>query len=111
MTWRRGSGALTQDRVQQFLWYELPLKWMTPLDDKLEVTAALARALDLLHLPRYAAICRSEDTGRILGMYEQDAGKGLAAFHQANAHSGIHPPDLPELECGRPMRSDEAEAF
>lgn len=55
-----GLAALTQERVQSFCWYQLPMKWVTCLDDKLRVAAALARALDLLQLSRYAEICRSE---------------------------------------------------
>src|SRR5260370_14051828 len=41
---------------QNFCWYQLPVKWFAELDEKLRVTAALAQALDLLQLPRYAAI-------------------------------------------------------
>ena len=55
----QGLALLTQQRIQNFCWYELPVKWSADLDDRLRVVAALAQALDLLQLPRYAAICRS----------------------------------------------------
>ncbi len=46
-----GAGRITQERVQRFLWYDLPIK-MRPTDDaRAEITAALATALDLLELP------------------------------------------------------------
>ena len=55
---------ITQQRIQNFCWYDLPVKWLIDLDDKLRVVAALAQALDLLQLPRYAAVCRSGTTRR-----------------------------------------------
>lgn len=111
LTWGEGAQSLTQDRVQRFLWYELPLKWAIPLREQLEVTHALAAALDLLELPRYAAICRDPRTATILGSYLEGATQGVAAFRRANAASGIEPPDLPELRWGAEMGSDEARAY
>jgi len=79
------------------------------LDEKLRVVSALAEALDLLQLPRYAAICRSGATGEILTAYEVSAAGGKAAFRRAAA-SGITPPDLPEFEWGAVMGWEEASA-
>ncbi len=111
LTWGRGVGAITQHRLQHFLWYELPLKWIGSLDDRLDIAESLARALDLLGLARYAAVCRSQDTRAILEAYDRDPGHGLAAFQRANAASGIHPPDLPELTWGVMMGPIEAALF
>lgn len=47
---------ITQARIQNFCWYNLPVKWFVDLDEKVSITAALAHVLDLLQLPRYAAI-------------------------------------------------------
>ncbi len=91
--------------------YSLPLKWLKELDHRLSVAAALGRALDLLGLPRYTEICRSETTRVILRTYEQDADRGLKAFHRADAASGIRPPDLPELEWGSTMGCEESRAL
>ncbi|HEV2243034.1 MAG TPA: hypothetical protein VGR98_18475, partial [Streptosporangiaceae bacterium] len=66
----QGLSLVTQERIQTFCWYELPVKWPTGLDDKVRVAGALARALDLLGLPRYAAICWSDTTRGILDAYE-----------------------------------------
>jgi hypothetical protein len=46
------------------------VKWLVDLDEKMGVVSALAEALDLLQLPRYAAICRSATTREILNAYD-----------------------------------------
>lgn len=107
----QGLRLVTQERVQTFCWYELPVKWLTSLGDKVRVTGALARALDLLGLPRYAAICRSDTTREILDAYEVSIEQGKAAFRLAAAASGILPPDLPEFEWGPVMGVEEASAW
>ncbi len=73
----QGRAFITQERIQGFCWYELPVKWFVDLDEKLRVVAALAEALDLLQLPRYAAICRSGTTREILNAYEVSTARGL----------------------------------
>ena len=57
-----GPAALTQHGLQEFLWYYLPAKWMTDAAHHHRVALHLARALELLGMPRYAALCRSEQT-------------------------------------------------
>jgi len=105
-----GLAFITQERIQGFCWYELPVKWFVDLDEKLQVVAVLAEALDLLQLPRYAAICRSETTREILNAYEVSAAHAKAAFRRAAAASGVTPPDLPEFEWGAVMGLEEASA-
>jgi hypothetical protein len=107
----QGLALITQERIQDFCWYELPMKWLIPLDQKLRVAAALAQALDLLQLPRYAAICRSPTTREILSAYETSAEHGKSAFRRVAAASGITPPDLPEFEWGATMGLQEAAAW
>jgi hypothetical protein len=107
----QGLAFITQQRIQDFLWYELPVKWLIGLDDKLRVAGALARALDLLQLPRYAAICRSATTREILTAYETSIAHGKAAFRRAAIASGITPPDLPEFEWGSTIGFEEARAW
>jgi hypothetical protein len=106
----QGRAFITQQRIQDFCWYELPVKWFVDLDEKLRVVSALAEALDLLQLPRYAAICRSVTTREILNAYEVSTAHGLAAFRRGAAASGITPPDLPEFEWGAVMGWEEASA-
>jgi hypothetical protein len=107
----QGLALITQQRIQNFCWYDLPVKWLVDLDDKLRVVAALAGALDLLQLPRYAVICRSGTTREILGAYETSIAHGKAAFRRAAAASGIMPPDLPVFEWGPVMGFAEASAW
>jgi hypothetical protein len=107
----QGLAFLTQERIQNFCWYQLPVKWFIDLDEKVRVAAALARALDLLQLPRYAAICRSQTTREILIAYETSTAHGKTAFRRAAANSGIMPPDLPDFEWGAVMSWQEASAW
>ena len=114
LEWIAGDQSLafiTQQRIQNFCWYDLPVKWLVDLDDKLRVVAALARALDLLQLPRYAAICRSGTTREILTAYETSIAHGKAAFRRAATASGVMPPDLPDFQWGAAMGWQEASAW
>ncbi len=106
-----GLAAITQEGVQTFCWYQLPMKWLDSEDEKLRVVGALAEAFDLLQLPRYAAICRSPTTHDVLRAYEQRPGLGKAAFRRAATASGIIPPDLPEFQWGAVMGVQEAAAW
>ncbi len=103
-----GAGRITQERVQRFLWYDLPIKLRPTPEGRAAITSALATALDLLRLPRYAQICRSEATLRVHAAYSENPQKGLFAFREANLASGIYPPDLPEFKWGAAMGLEEA---
>jgi len=107
----QGLAFITQQRIQNFCWYELPVKWFVGLDERLRAVAALAQVLDLLQLPRYAAICRSGTTREILSAYEASLAHGKAAFRRAAAASGIMPPDLPDFQWGPAMGFGEASAW
>ena len=102
---------MTQHQVRCFCWYELPVKWMTSDNEHARVIAALARAFDLLQMPRYAAICRSDTTRAILAAYQADTANGKAAFRRAITASGTTPPDLPGFTWGAGMGSHEAAAW
>lgn len=111
LTAGEGLGVLTQERLQHFLWYGLPMKWLTDTDHHRRVVDALARAFDLLGLPRYAALCRSETTAEVLDAYERSDAEGKKAFRKANLASGLHPPDIDELEWGSVMGMTESNAL
>jgi hypothetical protein len=111
LTWDEGLETITLYGLQRFLWYELPRKWMTDLEGKRHLAMALGRVLDLVGLPRYAAICRWPETDAVLAAYERDDREGFAAFRRAEERSGVHPPDLPELTWGPVMGMREAGAF
>ena len=111
LTADEGLSVLTQERVQTFLWYSLPMKWLTDTDHHRNVVNALGRAFDLLGLPRYSALCRSQKTTAILEAYERSNEEGLKAFRKADAASGIRPPDLDELQWGPVMGMRESAAL
>jgi hypothetical protein len=111
ITGDQGRAFITRQSIQNFCWYDLPVKWFVDLDDKLRLVAALARSLDLLQLPRYADICRSGTTREILSAYETSIAHGKAAFRRAATASGIMPPDLPDFEWGPAMGFEEASAW
>jgi len=102
---------LTQERLQQFLWYFLPMKWLTDTDHHRRIVDALARALDLLELPRYATICRSATTAGVLDAYARSDAQGKKAFRAADLASGIHPPDLDGFAWGPVMGWEESSAL
>jgi hypothetical protein len=106
-----GAGRITQERVQRFLWYDLPLKLRPAPQARAEITDALAAVLDLLELPRYAQICRSETTRKVHVAYDENPQVGLFAFREANLASGIYPPDLPEFRWGATMGMEEAKTL
>ena len=111
LTWDEGLQTITQYGLQRFLWYELPRKWMTDLQGKRHLAMALGRLLDLLGLPRYAAICRSPETDAVLEAHERGGREGFAALRRAEERSGVHPPELPGLTWGPVMGMQEAGAF
>lgn len=110
LTWGEGLSVITQERLQHFLWYGLPMKWLTDADHHRRIVSALARAFDLLDLPRYAGLCRSSTTTEVLDAYERSDAEGKKAFHKADVASGIRPPDIDELEWGPIMGTQEAGA-
>ena len=111
LTAGEGLEMLTQERVQTFLWYGLPMKWLTDTDHHRRIVVALARAFDFLDLPRYAALCRSETTAAVLDAYDISAAEGRRAFHKADVASGIRPPDVDEFQWGSVMGMVESDAL
>lgn len=103
--------ALHQAGLQQFLWYELPFKWMSGPDDQHRLVAALARYFDLAGLVRYAALCRSSTTSEVLDAWSGDPQDGFDAFRRAHDASGVVPPDVPDLTWGDEMGPVEHDAF
>ncbi|WP_127500317.1 hypothetical protein [Actinoplanes solisilvae] len=113
LTWGEGLAAVTGHALADFLWYQLPTKWMCDLDEKQQVAAALGELFHRLGRTRYADMCGSAATADILAVYEHDGGTaGFKAYRSALAATGLQPPDLPGvLEWGSVMGSDEASAY
>ncbi len=91
----RDLGHLSQADLQQFLWYELPFKWLTDAAGHLRTADALGRFFELAGMPRYAALCRSPETTAIIRIYETGgADVGFRAFLAAGRRSGVLPDDV-----------------
>jgi hypothetical protein len=114
LEWLVGDGALeslSRYAIQQFCWYELPFKWIVEPSVRREIVLALARFFDLAGLARYAELCRSDLTLRVLAAWADDPSVGFEAYKRAGEESGVEPPNLPELVWGSGMGADEFAAF
>ncbi|MFC7385066.1 hypothetical protein [Sphaerisporangium rhizosphaerae] len=97
--------TITQLDVCEFLWYTLPLKVTGEHGD---LALALGRLLRLGGMERYAELCTSPVTARILRTYArggEDA--GTAAYQRALHATGVLPPDVPELHWSSIMGPEE----
>lgn len=100
------DGALvvfTRRRLQLFLWYELPQKWLVESAEHVAVADALASFFDECGsgAAELAALCRAPETVRLL----REGGEGFIAAIEA---SGLEPPDTPLLEWSDLMTIEES---
>ena len=103
--------TIAQIDVCDFLWYTLPVRIEATDEERLRIARALGRLLRLGGMPRYAALCLSGTTARILRTYRL-AGEeaGLAACQRALEATGVLPPDVPELTWSTIMGPEESAA-
>ncbi|MCK2240971.1 MULTISPECIES: hypothetical protein [unclassified Crossiella] len=113
LTWGQGLEVLSLHGVADFLWYRLPVKWMSEAEEKRRVAAALGQVFEQVGLPRYATICAAPLTATILDTYDQQGeSAGLAAYQRALAASGVQPPEIPGLLVwGTMLGTEEAAAY
>jgi hypothetical protein len=113
LTAGEGLDAVTGHGLADFLWYQLPTKWLCDLEEKLFLAATLGELFTRLDMPRYAAMCTADSTAEIIASYEhQGRAAGLKAYRMALAATGLQPPDLPGvLVWGSVMGMDEAAAY
>ncbi|SEG99172.1 hypothetical protein SAMN05444920_112265 [Nonomuraea solani] len=111
--WLTGGEPLetvTQLDVCEFLWYTLPIK-VGPLKadgDHERLARSLGRLLQLGGLERYAALCVSPTTLKILRTYAREGeDAGTSAYQQALEATGVLPPDVPELQWSMIMGPEE----
>lgn len=109
LTWGEGPAQIRRAGVQQWLWYELPTKYLTDEAGYMGRLAATAAVLfDELDLDGYAAVCRSEVTAGVHAAFERSDTEGFKAMRKAMEGSGIEPPDLDDFVWGEVMGMDEA---
>ncbi|WP_182908133.1 hypothetical protein [Microbispora sp. H13382] len=106
--WLAGGEALetiSQFDVCEFLWYTLPIK--VP-GDQATIARALGVLLRLAGMERYAALCDSPATARILLTYAREGEEaGAAAYHRELEATGVVPPDIAELSWSSIMGPEE----
>lgn len=106
-----GPESLTQWRLQQFLWDELPRTWLPPGVTPWRMAQALAALLDELSMQRYAEIARGATTREVLALADSAPERGRLLARKAAQRSGIEPPGTEALTWGQVMGPAEAVAL
>ncbi len=111
LTGDQGLETISLLRLQEFLWYALPVKWPMSTSGRVGVAKALGRLFMLAGLERYAAVCSSAGTERIITAYAEGHEEGIAAYTEAIEESNAAPPDTELLAWGSVMGAHERAAY
>ncbi len=103
-----GPESLTQWRLQQYCWDELPQTWLPGTGSRWRLAEALAALLDGLGLSRYAQIARGEITREVLAISQQAPERGRAMARRAAQRSGIEPPSTELFTWGSSLGPAES---
>lgn len=102
---------LSQAELQEFLWYQLPLKWLAEIRELHEIAWSLADLFTAAGLERYAALCRAPQTHRLLDAWQDnDHEPARNSMKQAIRDSGVDPPDTPLMRWGSVLGAAEQSA-
>src|ERR1700677_1353373 len=111
LTGDEGLETISLLRLQEFLWYALPVKWPMSTPGRVGVAKALGRLFTLAGLERYAGVCSSADTEKIITAYADGHEEGITAYTEAIEESNAAPPDTELLAWGSVMGSQERAAY
>jgi hypothetical protein len=111
LTGDEGLETMSLLRLQEFLWYALPVKWPMSTPGRVGVAKALGRLFMLAGLDRYAGVCSSAGTERIITAYAAGHEEGIAAYTEAIETSNAAPPDTELLAWGSVMGPQERAAY
>jgi hypothetical protein len=111
LTGGEGLETVSQLKLQEFVWYALPVKWPMTTGELIAVTRALGRLFSMVGMERYADVCISAGTEKILAAYGQGHEAGIAAYAEAVENSPAAPPDTGLLAWGSVMGPDERAAY
>ncbi len=109
--WLTANGdvpEVTLRGLESFLWYQLPAKFLTTMDEHRAIALALGDLLDDLGYADGAALCRGPVTMHVLAEWEKGPGSGRRALRKALDESGVEPPDTVDLAWGGIMGPIEA---
>ena len=106
-----GLETVSQLKLQEFVWYALPVKWPMTTGELIAVTRALGRLFSMVGMERYADVCLSPGTEQILTAYGRGHEAGIAAYAEAVENSSTAPPDTSLLAWGSVMGPDERAAY
>ncbi|MGH3232387.1 MAG: hypothetical protein ACRDOH_03850 [Streptosporangiaceae bacterium] len=111
LTGDEGLETISLLRLQEFLWYALPVKWPMSTPGRVGVAKALGRLFLLAGLDRYAGVCSSAGTEKIIIAYADGHEEGITAYTEAIEESNAAPPDTELLAWGSVMGSQERAAY
>src|SRR6266566_4104994 len=111
LTGDEGLESISLLRLQEFLWYALPVKWPMSTPGRVGVAKALGRLFLLAGLDRYAGVCSSTGTEKIINAYADGHDEGIAAYTEAIEESHAAPPDTELLAWGSVMGAQERAAY
>src|SRR5689334_7810371 len=111
LTGDEGLETISLLRLQEFLWYALPVKWPMSTPGRVGVAKALGRLFLLAGMDRYAAVCSSAGTESIITAYADGHEEGIAAYTEAIEESNAAPPDTDLLAWGSVMGPQERAAY
>ena len=111
LTGDEGLETISLLRLQEFLWYALPVKWPMSTPGRVGVARALGRLFMLAGLDRYAGVCASAGTEKIITAYADGHEEGIAAYTEAIEASNAAPPDTELLAWGSVMGPQERAAY
>ena len=111
LTGDEGLETISLLRLQEFLWYALPVKWPMSTPGRVGVAKALGRLFLLAGMERYAEVCSSAGTEKIITAYAHRHEDGITAYTEAIEESNAAPPDTELLAWGSVMGSQERAAY
>ena len=82
-----GLETVSQLKLQEFVWYALPVKWPMTTGELIAVTRALGRLFSMVGMERYAEVCLCPRTETILTAYGDGHDTGIAAYAEAMENS------------------------
>ena len=106
-----GLQSVSQLKLQEFVWYALPVKWPMTTGELIAVTHALGELFSIVGMERYAEVCQCGGTEKILAAYADGHEAGIAAYAEAVENSSTAPADTGLLAWGSVMGPDERAAY